>query len=146
MLKTILKIQKIPKKKTTKKKYLTNRTLGQMVKAKLYRQNHTEKHTHTYLQKEEKQKSIYIIAPNVHHLNFGMIRCLFRYSKDVGFIKFLWRFNPLLLRLLGEISLSLLRLHSSWDSVLDLAPTSACRLPEGTISSLRQNRVKVAAD
>ena len=34
----------------------------------------------------------------------------------------LWRFNPLLLRLLGEISLSLLRSHSSWDSALDLAP------------------------
>ena len=34
----------------------------------------------------------------------------------------MWRFNPLLLRLLGEISLSLLGLHSSWGSALDLAP------------------------
>ena len=34
----------------------------------------------------------------------------------------LWRFNPLLLRLLGEISLSLLCLHSSWGSALDLDP------------------------
>ena len=34
----------------------------------------------------------------------------------------MWRFNPLLLRLLGEISLSLLCSHSSWGSVLDLAP------------------------
>ena len=33
----------------------------------------------------------------------------------------LWRFNLLLLRLLGEISLSLLCLHSSWGSALDLA-------------------------
>ena len=32
----------------------------------------------------------------------------------------LWRFNPLLLRLLGEISLSLLCSHSSWCSALDL--------------------------
>ena len=32
------------------------------------------------------------------------------------------RFNPLLLRLLGEISLSLLCSHSSWGSALDLAP------------------------
>ena len=32
----------------------------------------------------------------------------------------MWRFKPLLLRLLGEISLSLLCLHS--DSALDLAP------------------------
>ena len=34
----------------------------------------------------------------------------------------LWRFNPLLLRLLGEISLSLLYSHSSWGSALDLGP------------------------
>ena len=34
----------------------------------------------------------------------------------------MWRFNPLLLRLLGEISLSLLCPHSSWGSALDLAP------------------------
>ena len=34
----------------------------------------------------------------------------------------MWRFNPLLLKLLGEISLSLLRLHRSWGSALDLAP------------------------
>ena len=34
----------------------------------------------------------------------------------------LWRFNLLLLRLLGEISLSLLCSHSSWSSALDLSP------------------------
>ena len=33
----------------------------------------------------------------------------------------MWRVNPLLLRLLGEISLSLLCSHSSWGSVSDLA-------------------------
>ena len=38
-----------------------------------------------------------------------------------GTSSWLWRFNPLLLRLLGEISLSLLSSHSSWDSALDLA-------------------------
>ena len=32
----------------------------------------------------------------------------------------MWRFNLLLLRLLGEISLSLLCSHSSWGSALDL--------------------------
>ena len=38
-----------------------DRTLGQMVKAKLYRQNLTQKHTRTHSQKEEKEKeSIYI--------------------------------------------------------------------------------------
>ena len=31
-----------------------DRTLGQMVKAKLYRQNLTQKHTHTHSLKEEK--------------------------------------------------------------------------------------------
>ena len=34
----------------------------------------------------------------------------------------MWRFNPLLPGLLGEISLSLLSSHSSWVSALDLAP------------------------
>ena len=34
----------------------------------------------------------------------------------------MWRFNALLLRLLGEISLSLLCSHSSWGSALDLVP------------------------
>ena len=41
----------------------------------------------------------------------------------------LWRFNPLLLRLLGEISLSLLCSHSSRGSALDLdAPLRVGRL------------------
>ena len=38
----------------------TDRTLGEMVKAKLYRQNHTKKHTHTHSQKEKRKKNIYI--------------------------------------------------------------------------------------
>ena len=42
------------------KKKRTNRTLGQIVKAKLYRQNHTNKHTHTHSQKEKKEIYIYI--------------------------------------------------------------------------------------
>ena len=58
-----------------------------MVKAKLYRQNHTKKHTHTHSQKEKKEKYIYIVAPKVHGLNFGMIHCLLRYSTDAGYIK-----------------------------------------------------------
>ena len=51
-----------------------------------------------------------------------MIRCLFRYSIDAGTSSCLWSFNPLLLRLLGEISLSLLCLYSSQGSALDLDP------------------------
>ena len=48
------------KDKNKPKKNQTDRTLGQMVKAKLHRQNHTKKHTHTQLQKEKKEKNIYI--------------------------------------------------------------------------------------
>ena len=44
---------------TKKKKKWTDRTLGQMVKGKLYRQNHTKKHTCKHSQKEKKEK-IYI--------------------------------------------------------------------------------------
>ena len=54
-----------------------DRTLGQMVKAKLYRQNHTKKHTHTHSQKEKKGKNIYIVAPKVNLLNLG---CFVVYS------------------------------------------------------------------
>ena len=32
-----------------------------MVKAKLYRQNHTQKHTHTHSQKEKKKKKISLL-------------------------------------------------------------------------------------
>ena len=42
-------------KKTNKQKW-PDRTLGQMAKTKLYRQNHTKKHTHTHSQKEKKEK------------------------------------------------------------------------------------------
>ena len=50
----------------------------------------------------------------------------------------LWRFNPLLLRLLGEISLSLLCSHSSWDSALDLAlPLYVGRLRASVLRSDR---------
>ena len=45
-------------KKCTRKKKpkRTDRTLGEMVQAKLYRQNHTKKHPHTHSQKEKKEK------------------------------------------------------------------------------------------
>ena len=49
-----------------------------------------------------------------------MIRCLFRYSTDAGTLSCLWSFNLLLLRLLGEICLSLLCLYSSRGSAMDL--------------------------
>ena len=50
----------------------------------------------------------------------------------------MWRFNPLLLRLLGEISLSLLCSHSSWGSALDLAlPLPVGRLRASVLCSDR---------
>ena len=59
-----------------------------MVKAKLYIQNHTKNHIHTHSQKKKKEKIyIYSLAPEVHHLNFGIICCLFRYYTDAGYIK-----------------------------------------------------------
>ena len=48
-----------------------DRTLGQMVKAKLYRQNLTQKHKHIHSEKEEKGKKIIYLAPKVHLLNLG---------------------------------------------------------------------------
>ena len=115
MLKTILN------KTKNKNQKWTDRTLGQMVKAKLYRQNHTQKHAHT-LTKRKKGKNIYISLLPKSTSSIWMISCLFRYSTDAGYIKLIVEIYPLLLRLLGEISLSLLCSHSSWGSALDLAP------------------------
>ena len=93
-----------------------------MVKAKLYRQNHTKKHSlHTHKKRKKGKKYIYRCSPNPPP-QFGMIRCLCRYSTDAGTSSCLWSFNPLVLRLLGEISLSLLCSYSSRGSALDLAP------------------------
>ena len=57
MITSAKKYTKTNKKKTKKK---DRQTLGQMVKAKLYRQYHTKKHTHTHSQKEKKEKKMYI--------------------------------------------------------------------------------------
>ena len=101
-----------------------------MVKAKLYRQNHTQKHTHTHSQKEKKGRKYIYRCSQSPPPQFGLIRCLFRYSTDAGTSSWLWRFNPLLLRLLGEISLSLLCSHSSRGSALVLVPPNRTGLKE----------------
>ena len=54
----ITHVKNYTSKKNKKKKKQTDRILGQMVKAKLYRQNLTKKHTHT--QKKIKRKILYI--------------------------------------------------------------------------------------
>ena len=54
----ITRVGNYTKKKKQQKKTRKDRTVGQMVKAKLYRQNHTQKHTHTHSQKEKKGKNV----------------------------------------------------------------------------------------
>ena len=77
---------------------------------------------HIYTHKKRKRGNINISCSQSPPPEFGMIRCLFRYSTDAGTSSCLWSFNLLLLRLLGEISLSLLWLYSSQGSALDLVP------------------------
>ena len=47
-------------KNYTKRKKMDRQNPRQMAKAKLYRQNHTKKHTHTHSHKEKKKIYIYI--------------------------------------------------------------------------------------
>ena len=63
------------------------------------------------------------VAPKVHSASiFGWYVVYSGIPEMHGTSNWLWRFNPPLLRLHGEISLSLLCLHSSWVSALDLVP------------------------
>ena len=90
------------------------------MKAKVYRKkSHTEVYRYT-LTKRGKGEKDNLSCSQSPPPKFGMIRCLFRYSTDAGTSSCLWSFNPLLLRLLGEISLSLLCSYSSQGSALDL--------------------------
>ena len=64
-----------------------------------------------------------------------------------GSSSWLWRFNPLLLRLHGEISFSILCLHSSWGSTLVLAPplyVSCCQasIPYPDRRGLKQRLIR----
>ena len=70
-----------------------------------------------------------------------MIHCLFRYSTDAGYITLIMGFNPLFLRLHGEISLSLC-LHSSWGSALDLALTLHVGDPLASVLCPYRRRLK----
>ena len=78
------------------------------------------------------------VAPKVHCLNLGWFVVYSGVPQMQGTSRWLWRFNPLLLRLLEEISLSLLCSHSSWGSVLDLAlPLHVGRLRASVLLSDR---------
>ena len=81
--------------------------------------SHPEAYTHTLTKKGQRGK-IKISCSQSPPPEFGMICCLFRYSTDTGTSRCLWSVKPLLLRLLGEISLFLLCSYSSLGSALDL--------------------------
>ena len=83
--------------------------------------SHRSTHIHTH--KKRKRGKNNISCSQSPPPQFGMICCLFNYSSDAGISSWLWSFNLLLLRLLGETSLSLLCSPTSCGSALDLAPS-----------------------
>ena len=79
------------------------------------------------MQKENPKSTV---APKVHRLNFGMIRCLFRYSTDAGYIKLIveiWSAAP---EAAGRNFPFSLFAHLPGFS-FGFGPASACRSPEG---------------
>ena len=91
-----------------------------------------------YTHKKRKRGKINKSSSQSPPPEFGKIRCLFRYSTDAGTSSCLWSFNPLLMRLLGEISLSFLCLHSSRGSALYLdQPRRVGRLMASVLRSHR---------
>ena len=73
------------------------------------------------------------VAPEVPLLNLGWFVVYSGVPQMQGTSSWLWGFNLLLLRLLGEISLSLLCSQLLGFS-FGFGPTSACRSPEGICS------------
>ena len=64
----ITSVKNYTKKKTKKKR--TDRTLGQMVKEKLYSQNQRHRHTHTHKKKKRKKKIyLYIKKEESNQIN-----------------------------------------------------------------------------
>ena len=86
------------------------------------------------------------IAPKVHRLSFGMIHCLFRYSRNAGYIKLIVKISSTASEAAGRN----FPFSSLFTQLLGFSfgfgPASACRLPEGFCSPPRQDGVKVAAD
>ena len=86
------------------------------------------------------------VAPKVHHLNFGMIRCLVRYSTDAGYIKLIVEIYSAAPEAAGRN----FPFFSLFTQLLGLSfgfgPASACRSPEVPCSPPRQDGVKGVAD
>ena len=93
----------------------------------MVKQSYTDKITqrsmHIHTHKKIKRKKICIsFLPKSTTSILGSFVVYSGIPEMQGTSSWLWRFSLLLLRLLREISLSLLCSHSSWASALDLAP------------------------
>ncbi len=74
-----------------------------------------------------------------------MIRFLFRYPTDAGYIKLIVEIKSAASEAAGrDFPFSLFAQLPGFS--FGFGPTSACRLPEGICSLLKQDRVKGAAD
>ena len=122
------------KKQKTERQNLRTNGKSKTIQTK----SHTEAYTYT-LTKREKGKKYTIVAPKVHLLSLGWFVVCSGIPQVQGTSSWLWSFNPLLLRHLGEISLSLLCSYSSWGSALDLDPP--LRVGRLRASVLRSDRM-----
>ena len=104
-------------KQTNKKNDRQNPRTNGKSKA-IQTKSHTEAYTYT-LTKREKGKYYIYRCSQVHLLSLGWFVVYSGIPQMQGTSSWLWIFNPLLLRLLGEISLSFLCSHSSRGSALD---------------------------
>ena len=85
------------------------------------------------------------VVPKVHRLNFGMTRCLIRYSTDAGYMKLIVETESAAPEAAGrDFPFSSLFAQPLGFS-FGFGPASACRSPEGICSLLRQEGVKGAA-
>ena len=69
------------------------------------------------------------IAPKVYHLNFGMIRCLFLYSTDAGYIKFIVEFESTAPEVAGRDFPFSSLFAQLWGFSFGFGLASACRSP-----------------
>ena len=142
----ITSIKTILKKKTNKtERKRTDRTLGQMVKAKLYRQNHTQTYTYTCTKREKGNKIYISLLPKstssicddslsiqvfhrcrVHQVDCGDLICC-----SCG----CWEIFPFLFFV-----------HTALGFRFVFGPTSTCSSPEGVSYFLREDGVKGSAD
>ena len=75
-----------------------------------------------------------------------MIRCLFTYSTDAGYIKLTVEISSAAPEAAGRDFPSSSLFEQLLGFSFEFGPASSCRSPEGICCSLRQGRVKGAAD